>query len=272
MALNPKWPWTPDILDAMPEALAELYRDLELLLLKEIADRLRISDQLNEVTIQDMRVLRSHGIPQELINREIEKTVNISHEHLNELFDDVIERNQVYYRQLITITKVTEPERLVDMSDIEAIRRQTWSAMKNISGSMGFLVSKSGRLEFMPPAKAYENAIDKAIIQVQSGAISYNQAINNATRELADSGLKTVYYEPKSEGGKAHYDQVDVATRRAIVTAVTQINSRYAEQSMEYLNTDYVEVSAHAGARDIPGPKGWEAHTEWQGRCFKWNK
>ncbi len=44
----------------------------------------------------------------------------------------------------------------------------------------------------LPPAKAYQWALDKAVMQVQSGAINYNQAIKTAVKELADSGLKVV--------------------------------------------------------------------------------
>ena len=57
-----KYPFSPAILDALPEELAELFRDLELKLLEEICSRLRIADQLNEVTVQDIRALRAHGI------------------------------------------------------------------------------------------------------------------------------------------------------------------------------------------------------------------
>lgn len=267
-----KYPFSPDILDAMPEELAELYRELEIYLLQEIAERLIISDQLNEVTVQQIRALRSHGITQKEINKAIQKTARISEEKLNALLDDVVETNQQYYTELIDLAKVTKPETLVNASEIAAIRRQTWSAFRNISGSMGFLVSKSGRLEFLPPAKAFEHCLDMAIMKVQSGAESYSQAIAQATRELADGGLKAVYYEPKADGGKPHYDQVDVSVRRAVMTGVSQLNQQYAIQSMDYLGTDYVEVSAHAGARDIDGPKGWEAHTKWQGKVFKWKK
>ena len=56
------------------------------------------------------------------------------------------------------------------------------------------------------------------------------------------------------------------------MTGVNALNQKYAEQSMEYLGSDLVEVSAHAGARDKDGPNGWEAHTKWQGRVFWGNK
>lgn len=261
-----KYPFRPEILDAFPEELAELYRGLEDTLLMEICSRLKLGDELNEVTVQDIKALRSHGIDLKEIEKAIRHTTGISEKKLNELIDDVVERNQEYYTELINAAKVTAPTQLVNEQDIVAIRRQTWSAFKNITASMGFLVVHGGRLTMLEPAGAYQWALDNAVMKIQSGAVSYNQAIKYAVKSLADSGIKTVDYE------SGRVDQIDVAARRAVMTGVNALNQKYAEQSMEYLGSDLVEVSAHAGARDKDGPNGWEAHTKWQGRVFRWNK
>ena len=259
-----KYPFTPEILDALPEELAELYRSLESQLLDEICSRLNLADQLNEVTVQSIKALRSHGISQQEIERAIRRTTNISEKKLTELLDDVVERNQRYYSELIDIADVTAPQTLLSIEDTYAIYEQTRQTMRNITQSMAFLVD-NGRT-FLAPARAYQWALDSAVVQIQSGAISYNQAIRYAVKQLADSGIRVAEYE------SGHRDQIDVAVRRAVMSGVNALCQRYAEQSMEYLDTNLVEVSAHIGARDIDGPNGWEAHTKWQGRVFKWNK
>lgn len=256
------YPFSPDLLDAMPEELTELLRALEITLLEEICSRLKASDQLNEVTVQDIRVLRSHGIDLKEIEKAIRKTSGISETKLNELLDDVVERNQKYYTELIDLAHITQPETLVSVEDTWAIYEQTKQTMRNITRSMGFLVD-AGRT-MLSPAKAYQWALDNATMQIQSGAISYNQAIKSAVRQLAQSGLKVVDYE------SGHRDQIDVAARRAVMTAVNQLNRKYSEQAMDFLQTDLVQVEAHAGARDIDGPKGWENHKKWQGKLYRW--
>lgn len=251
---------------------------MELKLLEEICSRLKISGQLNEVTVQDIRALRAHGIDLEDIKKAIDKATSIGEKKLDKLLDDVVARNQRYYTEMVDLAGVTAPERLVSEADIAAIRRQTWGAYKNITGSMGFLVVRGGRLTFLEPAQSYEWALDSALLQVQSGAISYNQAIATAVRQLADSGLCIAYDKDGNllknrvayESG--HVDHLDVAVRRAVMSGVNALNQRYREQSMDYLGTNLVEVTAHLGARNIPGPLGFEAHSEWQGRVFAWNK
>ncbi len=254
----PKYPVTPPVLDALPEELAELYRDLENTLLDEICSRLNIADQLNEVTVQDIRALRSHGIDLKSIEKAISKTTGVSKQKLNSLLNDVVERNQKYYAELIDLAHITQPETLVDIEDTWAIYEQTKQTMRNLTQSMGFLVGNM----MLKPARAYQWALDNAEMQIQSGAISYNQAIASAVKQLADSGLKVVDYE------SGHRDQIDVAARRAVMTGVSQICAKYTEQSAEYLETPYFEVSAHAGARDKPGPSPWSSHKDWQGKVY----
>lgn len=264
------------MLDALPEELAELFRGLELTLLEEICSRLKIADQLNEVTVQDIRAIRSHGIDLEEIKKAISDTTGTGADKLEKLLDNVVERNQAYYTKMVDLAHVTAPERLVDERDIAAIRRQTCGAYKNITGSMGFLVVRGGRLVISEPAKAYELALDNALMQIQSGAVSYNQAIAEQVKQLADRGLCVSYdrngnvLKNRVAYESGHIDQLDVAVRRAIMTGVNQINQKYREQSMDYLETDLVEVTAHSGARDTgTGPAN---HKNWQGKVYRWSQ
>lgn len=253
-----QYPFSPALLDALPEELAELFRALEITLLDEICSRLKLADQLNEVTVQDIQALRSHGIDLKSIEEAISKTAEISKQKLNSLLNDVVERNQKYYTEVIDLAHVTQPETLVDAATVDAIKRQTHDTFRNLTASMGFLVGNT----MLKPARAYQWALDNAEMQIQSGAISYNQAIANVVRQLADSGIKVVDYE------SGHRDQIDVAARRAVMTGVNQICAKYTEQSAQYLETPYFEVSAHAGARDKPGPSPWSSHKDWQGKVY----
>lgn len=259
MALH-KYPFSPQWLDALPQELADLYRGLEDRLLDYICKCLKATDDLNESALQRIRALRSHRIDLYEIEKIIKKTTGISDKKIQEIFTDVVARNQQYYTQVIDMAKLTQPEVLVSASDIAAIQAQTAGAFANITASMGFLVN-AGRV-FLPPAKAYQWALDSAEMKVQSGTISYNEAIKSAVKELATSGIKVVDYE------SGHKDQIDVAARRAIMTGVNQLNAKYTEQSAEYLQTPYFEVSAHAGARDKPGKSPWASHKDWQGRVY----
>lgn len=258
-----RYPFSPALLDALPEELAELFRGLEDTLLDEICSRVSLKDRLNEVTIQAIRALRSHGIDTREIEDAIRKTAGVSEKKLDDLFSDVIARNQKYYTGVIDMVGLTKPDVLVDASTIAAIRAQTLDELRNITRSMGFLVD-AGRT-MLPPARAYQWALDSAVMQIQSGAIGYNQAIKSAVQQLA-GGLKVVNYE------SGHVDQIDVAVRRAVMTGVNQICDQYTNQSADFLDTRYFEVSAHSGARDKPGTSPWSSHKDWQGKVYYYSE
>ena len=256
-----KFPFQPSLLEALPEEIAELFRGLEDTLLSDICSRLK-TGTVGETTVLDIKALRSHGIDLKEIEKAISETSGISEKKLKKLLEEVVEKNQQYYNDVITLADVTKPETLVNASDIDAIKRQTLQEMRNITRTMAFVVD-AGRT-ILKPQKALTWALDAAMLQVQSGAVSYNTAIANAVKQLADSGLRMVDYE----SGRS--DQVDVAARRAVMTGVNQINQKYAEQSTEYLETDLVETSAHIGARNIGNVP--ENHEMWQGKWYRWSE
>ena len=256
-----KFPFQPSLLEALPEEIAELFRGLEDTLLSDICSRLK-TGTVGETTVLDIKALRSHGIDLKEIEKAISETSGISEKKLKKLLEEVVEKNQQYYNEVITLADVTKPETLVNAADIDAIKRQTLQEMRNITRTMAFVVD-AGRT-ILKPQKALTWALDTALLQVQSGAVSYNTAIANAVKQLADSGLRMVDYE----SGRS--DQVDVAARRAVMTGVNQINQKYAEQSTEYLETDLVETSAHIGARNIGNVP--ENHEKWQGKWYRWSE
>lgn len=259
-----RYPFQPDILDALPEQVAELFRGLEDRLLEEICFRLKISGELNEVTVQSIKALRAQGIPMDVIEKAISETTGSALDELDKLLDDVVVRNQRYYDDLIDKADATKPDILVSEEDIEAIRRQTHTELLNLSQTMGFSIRRGGKVvELTPPAQAFYRVLNSAEADIMSGAIGYNQAIEKAVRELADSGLKKVEYD---SNGRKRLTQTDVAVRRAVLTGINQLNSRYTEQSAERLGTDLFEVSAHAGARD--NGVGWQNHKSWQGKVY----
>ena len=100
---------------------------------------------------------------------------------------------------------------------------------------------------------SYINACNMAQIAVQVGGFSYDQAIARAIKQAAEQGV-TVSYP------SGHVDQLDVAIRRSVLTGTNQscadINLQYAKK----IGCDYVETTAHSGARP--------SHVLWQGKVF----
>lgn len=264
-----RYPMTPEYLQAAPGYLISLYEDFEADVLNDLCRRLQLSGTVTESALNQIRVLQQQGRSFPYIEKRLRQLTGSSQREIDRMFDEAVERNAAYYREVIDRSVITAPQSdweqmLIQQTD--AIRRQTQAEFRNLTQSMGFAIREGSKVKFYGIAEAYQRILDKAFLKVSSGAFDYNTAIRGAVRELTDSGVQMVHY------ASGWHNRVDVAARRAVMTGITQLSGRYTEQSMEFLDTRYVETTAHSGARNIQGPNGWEAHTEWQGKWFYWSK
>ena len=102
---------------------------------------------------------------------------------------------------------------------------------------------------------AFEAALDRAYMQVMSGAFSYDAAMRTLINDLASNGYEQIIYPTGSRS------RLDVAARRALLTGVNQTAAELQIARMEELGTELVETTSHAGAR--------HSHAEWQGMVFR---
>jgi hypothetical protein len=138
---------------------------------------------------------------------------------------------------------------------VKAVKNQTKSEYRNITGSLGFAVRNADNtLSFTPLADFYQRTLDNGLMQIASGAVDYNTVLKKAVKAMTDSGLRTVDY------ASGWSNRIDVAVRRALMTGFNQVVAKVNEDNAEQLGTEYFEVSYHRGARPT--------HQVWQGRVY----
>lgn len=255
-----KYPITPEYLDAAPEPIAIAMRELEKDILREICSRFKLTGELNEAAMNNIRALRAQGLDMETIEKMIAKHSKETLPQVQEALDRVVEYNQKYYNELASKASIAEPLFWMTAADIAQIQSQTLDGYRNITRSLGFALQTNGKVTFQSIAKAYQAALDKAEVKMQSGAFTLQQSLEDAVRDLADSGIYTIDY------ATGHRDRADVAARRAIFTGLNQLTSKYTETAAETLETDLYEITAHRGARDKG--TGWKNHKAWQGKVY----
>lgn len=262
-----RYPITPTYLQDAPKHLIKLYEDFEADVLNDLCRRLRQSGTVTESALNQIRALQQQGQDFRYIEKRLRQLTGASRKELDKMFDEAIERNTQYYKGVIDKATIVTPnpdwEQML-MQEFDAIRRQTQDELKNLTQSMGFAMRTGQGVQFYGIAEAYQHALDKAELKIASGAFDYNTAIRDAVQELTDSGLQMVNY------ASGWHNRVDVATRRATMTGITQLSARYSEQMMETLETRYIETTAHGGARDTGD--GYLNHKSWQGKVYYWSK
>ena len=246
---------TPKQLQNIPENIVQLYRDLEEFIIDDIARRIAKTGQLTETAKWQLE--RAKDLSMDNIEKEILKTLELSNKEVEETLKQsaltsVQAESKIYEEAVKKQIKIKGNSNLEKL--LEAAIKQTKGELKNISQSLGFAQIINGKIVYKDIAKFYQDSVDLALMQVNSGVLNSNEAIKQAVKKLADSGLRTIDYE------NGWSNRVDVAVRRAVVTGSNQMCHKMTELTMKELECEFVETTAHAGARPD--------HQEWQGQVF----
>ena len=251
-------PLTPEQLGQASTRLNGLTQKLEKTILDDICRRIAKAGTVTDTAEWQILRLKEMGEANDVIEKAVSDYTKLSAEEVRQLFHEAAQVSDDFYAEMYT----QSGKPFVPVEDnpymqqlITATVDQTNNELVNLTQSMGFAVRQAdGSTAFQPAAKAYQSALDLAQMQVATGTFDYTTAIRNSVRALTDSGLYFIEYE------SGHRNRADVAARRAILTGLSQMTGQVSKHNAEELETDIVEVTAHAGARP--------SHAEWQGRRY----
>lgn len=251
--------FTPTEIEALPSAMEQLYRSLQLNIMSDLTERLKANgEEITSAADWQINRLYELGVSKDEIDSLIQSTLNVSDDEIDRIYDEVVKsgyaRNEELYtskgKEYIPYAENKQLQQLV-----KAVKNQTKSECRNITGSLGFAVRNADNtLSFTPLADFYQRTLDNGLMQIASGAVDYNTVLTKAVKAMTDSGLRTVDY------ASGWSNRVDVAARRALMTGFNQVVAKVNEDNAEQLGTEYFEVSYHRGARP--------AHQVWQGRVY----
>lgn len=251
--------FTPTEIEALPSAMEQLYRSLQLNIMSDLTKRLKANgEEITSAADWQINRLYELGVSKDEIDSLIQSTLNASDDEIDRIYDEVVQsgyaRNEELYtgkgKEYIPYAENKQLQQLV-----KAVKNQTKSEYRNITGSLGFAVRNADNtLSFTPLADFYQRTLDNGLMQIASGAVDYNTVLKRAVKAMTDSGLRTVDY------ASGWSNRVDVAARRALMTGFNQVVAKVNEDNAEQLGTEYFEVSYHRGARPT--------HQVWQGRVY----
>lgn len=249
-----------DYKNKLASKIASRYQDLEERIMQDIVRRIIKAGEITSTADWQINRLRILGYSSEDIEKEIKKALNASYPEMFELYDKVINweyvRNKDIYEQ-INAEHIPFEENGQLKQITEAIIDQSFDDLENVTNSLGFYLDYgNGQKVLTPLSQVYTKYLDAACYDIVTGAFDYNSVLRRVVTQLTNSGLRQIDYS----SGRAN--RVDVAARRAVMTAVSQITGKISEYNAQKLGTEYFEVEWHAGARST--------HAVWQGRV--WSK
>lgn len=250
--------FTPEIMEAIPAALEQIFDRLQLSIMSDIVRLLVLAQEVTPSSAYKMSRLYKLGKSRSEVKSIVQSTLDLSNSEIENIFTSIVESGyneaeSVFNEQGKEFIPYAENEPLQQF--VRAVQEQTQNECKNITQSMGFAKRQpDGSLGFTPVADYYQETLDKAVTEIASGASDYNTVLEKTVTEMTNSGLRTVDY------ASGHSNRVTVAARCAVSTGLNQVVGKINEENAEKLGTNYFEVSWHSGARP--------SHQVWQGRVY----
>lgn len=239
---------TPDQLEALPRRFVQLWQQVEDDILQDIARRMKSLGELDPLTptaiwqawrLAETRAVRGNTVA------TLAKYTGKSRAEIKRLLETagvqtLAADDAVYTAAGLDPPPVNQSPALLNL--LNAGYRQTCGTWQNLTATTANTVTG-----------AFEDRLSRAWGLISTGAMDYNTAICRTVNALAD----TMPYITYPSG---HTDTLEVAARRAVLTGVNQTCAKLQLARMEEMDCEFVEVTAHEGARPT--------HAVWQGRVY----
>lgn len=233
--------------------LVDLWEELNLFGVRDMARRIEdAGGQMTASAAWQEYKLRQAGKCRDEIQKELIRLLPYSDQAVRDAFVNALDQSRMNDAAIFADAGVTSrPFGTHESAQrLQALFEQTNGTMRNFT-----------RTTAVEAEKAYIEACDRALLRVQSGLQSKEEAVRQAITEASQEGL-TVRYP------SGWVDSLEVAVRRAVQTGANQAALRQTIDTCEDIGTNYVIISSHLGARThkiLPHAN----HFGWQGKIYR---
>lgn len=209
-------------------------------LIKDICERVATAGQFTATASYEVWRLQNLGISQRQLKREIAKRLKISQAQAERLLTQSAEAG---YNFDMSHFPTSHAIPLSANSSLQQILAATVALAKedltNITQTIGF-VGPDGVCREL--TDAYNQACDFAFQKVSTGAQDYISAIREATRNLAEKGIRFIDYE------SGVHTSAEAAVRRNILGGMGLMQEKISQSNHDLLGCNGWEISAHSGS------------------------
>ena len=248
-------------IDSLSQPIINTYSQIEFDLIKEIARRFDLNDEIGGTMEWQLKKLDELGV----LNADTVKVIASYSEKSEQAILNMLKKAQLAN---INMTELEEAYRQGSIT-VDPMNIKTNSAFAEVLKLSYKELSNTYRLiqtKALESAKqAYMNVINRSYIEVATGTYDYQTAIKRAIKDMAKNGISGATYK---RNGKLVQYSLEGTVRRDTLTAVNKLANKSSETLCEELGAEYVEISSHLGARTHP-TNPIANHAGWQGKVFK---
>ena len=225
---------------ALRDAAYQITDPISGYLIRDIVRRIAQAGQLTSTAAYQIWRAQQMGVSQRQIKQELRRLLKLSHREIRRI---MYQSAQSGYDLDVSRFPQVQAVRFEDNAPLQQIVSAAVELaqedLTNIVQTIGF-VNPYGKAE--PLTSAYISASDFAFKQVVTGAASYTEALRQATRNLADKGVRVIDYE------SGVHTSLEAAVRRNIMGGLGLMQEKISQQIHDDLGCDGWEITAHANS------------------------
>lgn len=236
----------PEYLMQAADPVVEIYSQVELDILADIARRIVKTGYFTDTAQWQLRKAKEFGYLQGDVNGILSKATGLSQKEVQKLMTAAGSKSLAFDDAIYKAAGMSP----VAVSQSPALMAMLLQGVDTTMALIGNYTKTTAKVSTV----AFNSILDRAYIQIISGAFDPTTALKRAIKELATSGIEKIAYPSGATSS------IETAVRRAVTTGVNQSVSKLQLLRAEEMGCELVETSSHAGARP--------SHAEWQGKVF----
>lgn len=241
-------------IEALRDAATDLLRPVIEYLLRDIAERIAKAGQLTATAQYETWKLQQLGVSQRDLRTYLKKALKVSNAKLRQLLTQSAEAGYNYdLSTLPTVRAIPFDENEAVQQIVRAAIAQTQGTLENLTQTLG-MVDPYGHVN--PLRDTYRKCMDYAFEQVSSGAVDYNTAIREATRNLAAKGVEFIDYE------SGVTTSLEAAVRRNIMGALGLMQEQISQHNHDQYGATGWEIDAHSNSAPDHEPIQGKQYTD----------
>jgi len=231
---------TADQIEALGLKIQQVLDPVVEFLIDDIAKRISQAGQMTGTAAYQTWRLQQLGVSQRQLKKELRKRLKVSHRELRRLLTQAAETGYDFDISKLPYVQAVSFKKNEAVQDIVyAAIQMAQDDLTNMVNTLGF-VGPDGTARTL--TEAYQQACDFAFQKVSSGAQDYNSAIRDATRGLAQKGIRTIDY------ASGVHRSMEAAVRGNVMGALGIMQERISQQNHDDMGCDGWEISAHAAS------------------------
>lgn len=238
-----------DFIDNLIQPLIDRQEAINNYVIDKIAQRIKEIGTLKSSDVYKLERLYKTGDDVRKINKEIARLTGLQENEIKRIIKEVAEDNYIdakpYYDYRHRAFIPFEENKAIQ-SVVIAVQKQTLDTYRNLAKAQAFMIRDLKNPKKLIPtsiAKAYQSIIDEAIQASQSGTVDYNTAMRRTLKQLNESGIRYVEYNPES--GRRYTQRLDTAIRRNILDGIRAINQGVQDEVGKQFGANGKELSVH---------------------------